>query len=161
MRILGLLVRTREPITITSTYRVQDSPGPIEPEESQVKQGSNNNGSDGEGTGESGESLFGIDRGEGEIEGGGGGGGLRLRENHDESLHLLESLCESALQQSDGGEDLQNANKDARSCNDPDVDRSWVGEAASVLTGTGIGDHLISANSPWCGLVSGRIGPAC
>ena len=50
-------------------------------------------------------------------------------------LHLLGSLSESALQRGDGDENLRNTNEDVRSGNDPDVDRSWVEETASVLTG--------------------------
>ena len=73
-------MRIREPITI---------PSPIELEESQVKRGSNNNGSGGEGTRESDESLFDIDRSKGEVEGG-GEGNLGLRESRDETSSAWE-----------------------------------------------------------------------
>jgi len=137
MNILRLLMRIREPITITSTDGVQSSLSPIELEESQIEQSSNNDGSDGEGTEEPGELLLDVDRDESEVEGG-GDGGLELREGHDERLHLLGSLGESVFQRGDGSEDLGDTDEDVRSGNDPNVDRSGVGETIGILTRGGL-----------------------
>lgn len=132
MSVLRLLVRILEPITITCTNNIKSSLSPIEPHESQVEQGSYDNGGDGEGTEEPGEPLLDVDRNKGEVESG-RYGGLELREGHNERLHLLGSLGESVLQRRDGSEDLGNTDEDVRSRNDPNVDRSGVGETVSSL----------------------------
>ena len=122
-----------EPIAVTGTDDVQSGLGPIELEESQIEQRSDNHGCDGERTKEPGELVLGVERDQGKVEGG-REGGLELRECHDERLHLLGSLGESVLQRCDGGEDLGNTDEDVRSGNDPDVDWSRVGEPISGLT---------------------------
>jgi len=122
-----------EPFTVTGTDDVQRGLSPIELEESQIEQRSDNHGGDGEGPKEPGELVLDVDRDKGKVEGG-REGGLELGEGHDERLHLLGSLGESVLQRCDGSEDLGNTDEDVRSRNDPNVDRGRVGETIRGLT---------------------------
>jgi len=57
-----------------------------------------------------------------------------LGEGHYERLHLLRSLGESVLQRGDGSKDLSNTDEDVGSNDDPNIDRSRVGEAVGILT---------------------------
>jgi len=133
MRFLRFLVQIHEPITTTSADGIQNSLGPIELEKSKVKQGPRNDSSDGEGTKEPGKPLLDIDRGESEVESG-SDGDLELREGHYKRPHLPGSLGESVLHRRDGGQDLGDTNEDMRSNDDPNIDRSRVGEAVGILT---------------------------